>query len=195
MNGQVSSPVPVGTVIAYLGEPASLEGSGWLLCDGSPLPIKDYKELFAVLQWNYGYGNDQEGRKHFSLPDLRGMFLRGVDMGRKVDKDAELRTSPVNQEIIVGDYVGTIEQDAIQKHKHTDSGHNHATNATAAVGQVDSDNSGQKAAPPNPPTATIFNGYANLGDPVDSGTGGGQVRLSTETRPINFSVYYIIKAK
>src|SRR5690606_33294605 len=31
-------------------------------------------------------------------------------------------------------------------------------------------------------------GYANLGDPVDSGTGGGTPRIGSETRPANIAL-------
>jgi microcystin-dependent protein len=56
----------------YLGEmllvPYDYVPSGWALCDGSVLPIKDFVSLFALLGTRFG-GN---GNSTFGLPDLRG---------------------------------------------------------------------------------------------------------------------------
>ena len=187
--------IPVGGIVPYSGDLSLLDKSQWVVCDGSALKISEYLELFKVIRWNYGYGNDTVGRSYFSLPDYRGVFLRGVDQGKGIDIDAKTRSLPGNMSVILGDKVGSFQSDAIQKHNHTDSGHIHKTNATAAIGQVDSDNSDEKAAPPNSPTASIDLGYARLGDPSDSKTGAGKPRLSLETRPINISVYWIVKVK
>lgn len=195
-QAQIIDDAPIGTIVAYIGDPSMLINTDWAVCDGKPLLIKDYINLFDVIQWTYGYGNDVQERKYFSLPDLRGVFLRGVDMGKNIDPDANNRRSAINENILLGDRVGSMERDALQKHKHDDKGHIHTTNATVAAGQVDSDNSAEKAAPPNPTTATVNKGYADLSDPTDSETEGAYpVRVSNETRPVNISVYWIIKIK
>src|SRR5690242_2667213 len=36
---------PVGTILAYVGEPTGLKDSGWALCDNSPLPADADKAL------------------------------------------------------------------------------------------------------------------------------------------------------
>lgn len=41
---------------------------GWLLCDGSTLPISQYQALFSLLGITFG----GDGRANFKLPDLRG---------------------------------------------------------------------------------------------------------------------------
>ncbi|MFG2049527.1 phage tail protein [Micromonospora sp. NPDC048935] len=51
-------------------------GQGWLYCAGAELDEADYRALHAVIGGNHGSGN---GR--FRLPDLRGRFTRGVDLG------------------------------------------------------------------------------------------------------------------
>jgi microcystin-dependent protein len=187
--------IPIGGVIAFAGDPSLIDNNKWTVCDGKSLEISKNVELFKVIKWTYGYGNDVENRRFFSVPDYRGVFLRGLDQGAGRDPDAVTRVLPYNDKVAYGDKVGSKQLDAIQSHKHLDSGHDHKTTATNAAGQVDSDNSSEKAAPPNPPVGSVGLGYANLGDPVDSETGAGKPRLSKETRPINISVVWIIRIK
>jgi len=56
--------------------------SGFLVCDGSVVSRKVYSELFSVMGTLFGAG---DGVSTFKLPDLRGEFIRGMDMGRGVD--------------------------------------------------------------------------------------------------------------
>lgn len=55
----------------YIGEIKMFAGnfapSGWLICDGSTLPIQGNEVLFALLGTTYG----GDGRTNFALPDLR----------------------------------------------------------------------------------------------------------------------------
>lgn len=62
--------VPVGSVIAW---PSSVPPSGWLLCDGSPVPGGE-PALAAFLAPNFGP----------NLPDLRGRVIAMEDMGAGV---------------------------------------------------------------------------------------------------------------
>lgn len=56
----------------YVGEIRMFAGNyapyGWLLCDGSLLPISEYDMLFALIGTTYG----GDGQSTFALPDLRG---------------------------------------------------------------------------------------------------------------------------
>lgn len=56
----------------YVGEIRMFAGTyapyGWLLCDGSLLPISEYDMLFALIGTTYG----GDGQDTFALPDLRG---------------------------------------------------------------------------------------------------------------------------
>lgn len=56
--------------------------SKWLRCDGSILLRTDYPALFSAIGTLYNTGVDVS---HFALPDMRGMFPRGVDNGRGQD--------------------------------------------------------------------------------------------------------------
>lgn len=42
--------------------------SGWMICDGSLLPISEYETLFMLIGTTYG----GDGESTFALPDLRG---------------------------------------------------------------------------------------------------------------------------
>ena len=63
----------VGFVLPYYGETAP---SGTLACDGSEISRATYDELFQVLGTKAGAG---DGSTTFNLPDLRGLFLRGLN--------------------------------------------------------------------------------------------------------------------
>ena len=56
--------------------------SGWLKADGSLVSRSTYAALFSAIGTTYGPG---DGSTTFSLPDLRGEFIRGFDDGRGVD--------------------------------------------------------------------------------------------------------------
>lgn len=56
----------------FIGEIRMFAGTfapvGWLMCDGSQLPISEYDALFNLIGTTYG----GDGQETFSLPDLRG---------------------------------------------------------------------------------------------------------------------------
>lgn len=56
--------------------------SGWLKANGAQISRTTYSALFANIGTTYGAGN---GSTTFTLPDLRGEFLRSWDDGRGVD--------------------------------------------------------------------------------------------------------------
>ena len=87
------SGIPVGSIMAFFGHKAP---EGWLMCDGSVIP--DQTEFTAIREL---VGNN--------TPDLRGMFLRGMNNGRtdgKQDPDGESRT------------LGGFQSDTFRKHSH-----------------------------------------------------------------------------
>lgn len=74
---------PAGSVIAFA---ASVPPPGYLKANGANISRSTYARLFAVVGTTYGAG---DGDTTFTLPDLRGEFLRGwsdsragVDTGR-----------------------------------------------------------------------------------------------------------------
>ena len=56
--------------------------SGFLVCDGASVSRTVYAELFDAMGTLHGAGN---GTTTFNLPDLRGEFIRGLDLGRGID--------------------------------------------------------------------------------------------------------------
>ncbi|HEX6625932.1 MAG TPA: phage tail protein [Pyrinomonadaceae bacterium] len=80
VTATINLPLPVGTVIAYMGSPQSVDALaplGWLDCNGVAASSKTYPDLFKVIGTTYG----GDGKPDFNLPQLSGAFLRGVDPG------------------------------------------------------------------------------------------------------------------
>lgn len=87
---------------------------GWLLCDGEEVSRANYARLFEAIGTIYGEG---DGSTTFNLPDMRGLFVRGHDSSGKHDSKREF---------------GSYQDDQIQSHSHTDSGHNHSGSSGSA---------------------------------------------------------------
>ena len=163
-----------GTISAYMGKTAP---DGWLMCDGKAIPSGDqYDALRTVL------GNA-------NTPDLRGVFLRGLDSGRGTDANRVL---------------GSLQTDAFRVHRHTatvsgNGEHNHNpagnNNGGSLVRQRGNDRSGSGIR-----SSSNINSNEIFWEKV-FGTQGGTHTHSvaiadnggTETRPINVAVNYIIK--
>ncbi len=158
------APAPVGTIFPFAGPPDKVP-EGWMLCNGQELSRIEYTALFEIIGTLWGDGN---GHSTFNLPDLRGQFLRGADMGAKIDPDASGRKTLRGG--VVGDRAGSYQFDELRSHYHYayvprdqyGSGDDFATTCT------------------DDPDESIF-------PYITSETGG------KETRPKNASVNYIIK--
>jgi len=112
-----SNGVPIGTIVPYAGNfTETLKNQGWLFCDGSPVSKTDYLDLWNAIGEIWGYGNDGTGGTIFSLPDLQGQFLRGVDVAGNNDPDKSTRTLKSG---ISSGTVGSYQPDAFQGHWHT----------------------------------------------------------------------------
>ncbi len=164
---QLSNVIPPGCIMAYMGTAAP---SGWLLCDGAEVGRSQYSALFAAIGTASGSGN---GSSTFNLPDLRGMFLRGVDSSAGRDPDSSSRTAakPGGN---TGNAVGSTQADESKSHQHMTSGYH----------------------PPSP-----WGSEANSGGSMATYTGAGAHPSGAltkpvggaETRPKNAYVNYIIK--
>lgn len=169
--------LPIGTVIVSFltfdefsfasknnvkspGELWTSEKSKWAPCDGRSVAGSGYAKVTS---------------KTF-VPDLRGMFLRGLNSFDPVKGPSPRNAAEADPENRV---VGSFQNDAFQGHKHLDQ------DRIAVL-------HGREA--PNTPrqrhtvTGTPAN---NTAGSVDGGY--GPPRLSTETRPKNTAVYYYIK--
>lgn len=144
-----------------------LEAWGWMLCDGRSLQTQLYPELFAALGYLYG---GSEAEEAFNIPDYRGRFMRGTDLGANNDPDISIRTKPAGS----GNYdnVGSIQTNALQDHEHT------ITKAKATGN-----------APPAEALSSVGKD-SQTGKIYDSATDWVS---DNETRPANIAVNYIIK--
>lgn len=71
--------IPVGMVDWFATETAP---SGYLKCNGAQISRTTYEQLWLKIGDRFGAGN---GTTTFTLPDLRGVFIRGWDDGRGID--------------------------------------------------------------------------------------------------------------
>lgn len=104
---------PAGTLMYFAGGTAP---NGWLVCDGSAVSRTTYADLFAAIGTTYGAG---DGSTTFKLPDLRGVFLRGLDSGRGLDP---------------GRALGTYQVDEFAEHSHTYLLHQNGSEQGAGIG-------------------------------------------------------------
>ena len=101
---------PAGMVSPFAG-PVENIPSGWLLCDGSEISRTEYANLYNAIGVCWGIGN---GSTTFNLPDLRGMFLRGVSGNSGNDVDANGRIVLNDKGGNTGNQVGSYQSDAIR---------------------------------------------------------------------------------
>jgi microcystin-dependent protein len=167
--------LPIGSVVAFAGGRYKVP-QNWMICEGQTLNSKDYPDLFNVIgfSWGTSSGADKGNDKgiYFNLPDMRGMFLRGVDNGAGNDPDANSRQASHNGGN-VGDTVGTLQ-------------------AATILGDVNGDGM------PDVFSHTNNFNIEQTSKPQDealSFNGSNANAYTTEMRPINVYVYYIIKVK
>ncbi len=164
---------PPGSIMAFAG-PTNHIPDGWLLCDGRSLPTSDtnYARLYAAIGTAWGAG----GTTNFNLPDLRGMFLRGVT-GARTDAWADPQfTNRVAQAAggSQGNSVGSVQVAEFKQHNHNNGSYNLLlVNNRAGIARYVMD--GQSA--------------PNAWDPSGSILPAG----GAETRPNNAYVNFIIK--
>lgn len=149
---------PPGSIIAYGGASAP---SGYILCDGTSYLRTTYPNLFSAIGSNYGSADGT----HFNVPDLRGMFLRGVTGASSNDPDAAGRTAQ-NTGGQTGNNVGSQQADGFASHAHSYSIYQPSTQGAF--------------------TSSTSSGVFSTNDAVAANGGN-------ETRPINVYVTYIIK--
>lgn len=83
----IPSGIPAGCVAHFAMSSAP---TGWLKANGAAVSRATYSALFSAIGTTFGAGN---GSTTFTLPDLRGEFLRGLDDARGVDSGRVLGTA------------------------------------------------------------------------------------------------------
>lgn len=179
--------IPIGTIIIYPGEIYDKSGElreylrlgGWIEAKGQELDREQYKYLFEVIGNKYSFNVTCQNQ--FKVPDLRGLFVRGVqnearEVRKELDDPGAINKKrleytnlyyPSNQEEY--NQVGTIELQSIKKHSHK---------INPVEGFV-------------PEKGVTCKTFINEQAPmtIDTSEIGGE-----ETRPTNIGMYYLIKA-
>ena len=191
----VSSLVPAGVVMAYAGATAP---TGWLLCNGSAISRSTYADLFTAIGVAHGYGDNSTT---FNLPDYRGRFIRGRDGAVARDPNAGTRTA-ANTGGNTGDAVGSVQGDVLQGFRTagqvviSETG-NPVNGQVVNVGSSVSGSAGNGInATFNSANNTFQGAYFNrmgVTGTITTDTVNGTPRTSSETRPLNAYVNYIIK--
>lgn len=175
VNGRIEDEtgfvMPVGTILAWAGQPENVP-KGWLICDGSEVNRGIYADLFEVLGEAWGNG---DGSTTFKLPVGSGRFLRGWSGTSTNDPDKDSRWNTYGGN--TGNKVGSYQQDAFQGHKHFSDAQ------LVKTGTRDLPNSPDQR--PNQQQSMNSAGIYNAGY--------GTPRISSETRPKNLAVLFIIK--
>ena len=165
---------PIGSILAWAGPPAKIP-SNYKLCDGASLDrtVAANQALFDAI--GTGWGGD--GANMFNLPDLRGVFLRGVTGATGRDPDAANRTpaSPgTNNPGNHGNAVGSVQEDAIPRHSHL---------VRSSIGNQFGDDNYDVA------------GGKFRQPPANASMATTEFGSGTETRPKNTYVHWIIRAQ
>ena len=168
--------VPTGTIVAYGGDNSGTPPDGWWWCDASTQSITDPKfaNLFKVIGTYWGGPSPTT----FQIPDLRGQFLRGADLGAGSDPEAGSRNLQAGASLAPSK-VGTWQNDLF-------ASHNHLPAAAGKIGVVNNWVGGSDYGLLLDVRQNNAGGTADLQNPSQNAGG-------LETRPKNVYVNYIIK--
>jgi microcystin-dependent protein len=198
-----ASVMPPGTIVPFGGDAANVP-EGWLLCDGSEINRTEYADLFAVISVYWGHG---DASSTFNVPDLRGLFLRGVDdpTGSNPageDPDADDR-SAINDGGNAGDFVGSYQIHNTESHRHsiehnhpsiTVSGGSHSHTIPAKINDAGWGGNSVRRSDAYETTVTTNSGGSHSHSVnLPNFTGNSSYYGGNETRPVNAYVNYIIK--
>lgn len=168
---------PAGVIVPFAGEVENIP-SGWLLCDGSVVSRAEYANLYNAIGVCWGIG---DGSTTFNLPDLRGMFLRGVSGDSGNDADADSRIVLNDNGGNTGNQVGSYQGDAIR-------------NITGTF-NCDSKNRGATGAFVQTATGSVKDSYSSTYNTLTTYEFNAEnvVPVGSDNRPKNVYVNYIIK--
>jgi len=169
-----------GKVNIFAGSPNNVPADE-LICDGGSFDPASYPQLFTII----GYRHGRDGN-NFRVPDYRGQFLRGVDMGAGNDPDADDRTEPYAGGVS-GDEVGSCQSHALQQHRHAGGIELHSHYFTVGPGNVRRhyvlcDHTNHPSIENN----------TKIEEVTPSPDCNDQVSVACETRPVNKNVLFTI---
>jgi microcystin-dependent protein len=181
--------IPSGVVFPFAG---TLAPYGYLICDGRPVLKSEYPNLFLSIGFSHGDGSQNSdgtasgftSTTHFNLPDYRGRFLRGVDGDAGRDPDKASRTGMASGGN-TGDTVGSVQLDAMQLITGNISSTTWRNGDMGTYsGAFFRSGTGTSTGAAGPNSTPAF-GFDSSRSP--------DARTSTESRPKNVNVNYIIK--
>lgn len=186
---QADNGMPIGAIIPYAGAVADntdnitvygCKGT-WRLCNGAEYDPAEFTSLHLVL--NNAWGTNR-------LPDLRGTFIRGTNYSASdgyKDPDASGRVSRFDGN--TGNQVGSYQSDAIQ-------------NVTGTIGKFNTYAAihGTSDGPfyresVSPKETGIGSGTTDSYESVKFDLSKSTARITSETRPKNANVNFIIRVK
>jgi len=184
---------PPGSIIAFGGTNIP---AGWLLCDGRSLALTNpaYSRLYAAIgtAWGGAAGS-------FNLPDLRGVFLRGVNGTRAdsyTDPDATSRSAQATGGNI-NNLPGSFQAGKYQMHFHKWAVTDNTTDIfSRALWSWKSDGTGAKVVAPRTAGGSGSGGDDDWMWVTEQNTTFWTEAVANapgETRPHNAYVHYIIK--
>jgi len=169
--------VPTGAIMPFAMNTAP---SGWLAANGSAVSRTTYAALFAAIGTTYGSG---DGNSTFTLPDLRGYFVRG---------------SGTNSDGVAAGTFGAKQADGVISHTHSGTTGNDSpdhTHSTTFRNNAESTGLGSPSATGGTlSTAAYSSGGASARHQHDFTTSSQSPAGTTETRPRNIAMLYCIKA-
>lgn len=180
-TSQAKTGPPVGSIMPFYGTAAAaaaLELGGWFLCDGRAISsISDdvvFPDEKTVLQDVINSPN---------LPDLRGLFLRGIDPAGGTQYDPDADRAP-----------GSIQSSEIQGHSHNYDRANGTTGSSSVTinrgAEVVATGSG--AVVGDDGSVTDGNHSHTISHTTTATTNAGS---GSDTRPVNAAVNYLIKVR
>jgi microcystin-dependent protein len=174
---------PIGSILVWAG-PTNKIPPNYRLCNGDALDRTKNALLFDAIGTSWG----GDGANLFNLPDLQGVFLRGVSGTSGRDPDAGDRSSPVPSAPNPGNHgnnVGSFQPDSMQSHAH--AANLQRNSISGSNNTKDCDGGGDKFnSDPGLGSLTL-----TIGNPI--ATSAGEPRHGAETRPKNAYVFYIIR--
>ncbi len=110
--GTAPDAAPIGAIMPFAGALpdkviVKLAQAGWLPCDGRPLSMDAFPELWENIGTTWGA---QPAQRKFNLPDLRGRFLVGVPEPEKVQDAKAGKNIPVGATVGIEENVHTLKE-------------------------------------------------------------------------------------
>jgi microcystin-dependent protein len=137
--------------------------AGWIKCNGAAISRTTYAALFSKIGTVHGAG---DGSTTFNVPDMRGVFVRGLDDGRGLDAGRTL-----------GSYQADAQQNITGQFGQVDGGVNFANGVfgTSATAQ------------------TKISAGVQVGSSFIDIDASRQIRVAAEVRPKSVALVFCIK--